>query len=117
MLLKAVQSPSPIPLFVAQRSEDIIKREPAPHTLISLRPDVPSMPCTCLQVTAGGLMQLPCQDGSWNATLPWKGGLCRLCCPMPDCSPHFWLMLLPQLPEPHAGTNHVSVIGSAAVPC
>ena len=34
VLLKAVQSSSPIPLFVAQRSEEIIKGEPVPHLLV-----------------------------------------------------------------------------------
>ena len=53
MLLKAVQSSSPIPLFVAQRSEDIIKRESAPQTLSSCTTTCLSMPCTCLQVTVG----------------------------------------------------------------
>ena len=41
VLLKAVQSPSPIPLFVAQRSEDIIKRESARQALVSVRAAAP----------------------------------------------------------------------------
>ncbi len=108
VLLKAVQSPSPIPLFVAQRSEDIIKREPTPQTRVSLRPAVPphavhmsasdpmSLSCNW------GLMQLPCQDQFEKAVLPWKGGPCRLCCLVPCCNPRSWLMISLHPPELHA---------------
>ena len=71
MLLKAVQSPSPIPLFVAQRSEDIIKREFAPpQSPATLHLDMPfhtmHMPANHRRAPpcGWGLMQLPCRDNN-----------------------------------------------------
>ena len=66
VLLKAVQSPSPIPLFVAQRSEDIIKRESAPQ---NSGLSAPAVPLHAMHILASDRRALSCNWGLTAAVM------------------------------------------------